>query len=106
MSVAFVERLLRSCVDLRFTPYTWRRCLLAAMVVADKVYEDYAVWNADFVSMFPKSDIQVEQGKGLFFFFFEPIRCKDVNSLERAFLNAIEFATTVRQGLPGLFGRF
>jgi hypothetical protein len=45
------------------------------MVVADKCYEDYAVWNADFVSMFDRSDIH------------------DMNALERAFLVAIDFST-------------
>lgn len=44
-------------------------------VVADKCYEDYAVWNADFVSMFNRSDIQ------------------DMNGLERSFLTTIDFAT-------------
>jgi hypothetical protein len=49
--------------------------VVAAMVVADKVFEDYAVWNADFVAMFPKSNIQ------------------DINNLERSFLNGIAFNT-------------
>lgn len=96
MAVAFVERLLRAG-PVGLSAFTWRRVLLAALVVsdvafflslflvlspdarsqvADKCFEDYAVWNADFVSMFRRSDIQ------------------DLNSLERSFLTTIEFATT------------
>ncbi len=42
------------------------------------VYTDYAVWNADFLSLFPQMDIQ------------------DLNSLEREFLNFIQYATTFK----------
>jgi hypothetical protein len=55
-----------------------RRAVTIAIVVADKVFEDYAVWNADFLALFPLSNIG------------------DLNSLEREFLNAIQFNTTFK----------
>jgi hypothetical protein len=42
-----------------------------------KVFEDAAVWNADFLIMFPKSDIA------------------DINWLEREFLTRLQFETTM-----------
>ncbi len=35
--------------------HTWRRVTLAAVIVADKVYEDYAIWNTDMLPLFPHS---------------------------------------------------
>src|SRR5689334_16884451 len=58
--------------------HTWRRIVLASLIVADKVFEDYAVWNADFLSLFPQTDIQ------------------DLNTLEREFLNFLQYATTFK----------
>lgn len=77
MTVSYIEKILRDPAVL-MTEHTWRRITLAALIVADKVFEDYAVWNADFLSLFPASDIQ------------------DLNTLEREFLNFIQFATTFR----------
>ncbi len=38
--------------------HTWRRLTLTAMIVADKVYEDYAIWNTDVLPLFPHSSAQ------------------------------------------------
>ncbi len=81
MVVHYIEKLLRlNAAEVALTAFTWRRLLIAALIVADKVFEDYAVWNADFVSMFPRSDIG------------------DINALEREFLNRIQFGTSVGAG--------
>ena len=65
--------------------FTWRRLVLAALILADKVFEDYAVWNADFLTLFPESDIN------------------DLNNLEMAFLNYLNFET---QFLASDFARY
>lgn len=58
MTVSYIEKVLAN-PSIVMTVHTWRRITLAALIVADKVFEDYAVWNADFLSLFPQSNIQV-----------------------------------------------
>lgn len=77
MTVSYIEKVLKA-PGVIMTIHTWRRICLAALIVADKVFEDYAVWNADFLSLFPQSDIQ------------------DLNALERVFLDLIGYATTFK----------
>ncbi len=77
MTVSYIEKVLAN-QSIVMNAYTWRRISLAALIVADKVFEDYAVWNADFLSLFPQSSIQ------------------DLNALEREFLNFMGFMTTFK----------
>jgi hypothetical protein len=58
--------------------YTWRRIALSALILADKVFEDYAIWNADFLNLFPSSSIN------------------DLNALERDTLQFMDFMTTFK----------
>jgi hypothetical protein len=52
--------------------------VLAAIILASKVWEDQAVWNVDFVSVFPK------------------VTVKDLNNLERNMLNALQFNVSLK----------
>ena len=74
MTLAYVERLLyNSKVKIELTASTWRRIVLSAIIVSDKVFEDYAVWNVDFMNMVPLSSVE------------------DLNKLERNFLTCLNF---------------
>ena len=77
MTVSYVEKALAH-PGVLLTLHTWRRITLAALIVADKVFEDYAVWNADFLALFPQSTIA------------------DLNQLEREFLNSMHFETAFK----------
>jgi len=78
MTLAYIERLLlNKKVKIELTHNTWRRIVLAAMIVSDKVFEDYAVWNVDFMNMVPASSVE------------------DLNKLERKFLTYLNFKTAL-----------
>eukprot|EP01091_Cochliopodium_minus_P014661 TRINITY_DN5004_c0_g1_i1.p1 TRINITY_DN5004_c0_g1~~TRINITY_DN5004_c0_g1_i1.p1 ORF type:complete len:312 (-),score=104.26 TRINITY_DN5004_c0_g1_i1:30-965(-) len=78
MTLAYIERiLLNKKVKIELTSNTWRRILLSAMIVSDKVFEDYAVWNVDFMNMVPMSSVD------------------DLNKLERKFLTYLQFKTSL-----------
>jgi hypothetical protein len=52
MAVAYLERIERTS-SFHLFPYNWRRTLLSALILASKVWEDQAVWNIDFIELFP-----------------------------------------------------
>jgi len=52
MGVAYLERIEKYSYFYLF-PYNWRRTLLSALILASKVWEDQAVWNVDFIELFP-----------------------------------------------------
>jgi hypothetical protein len=54
MAVGYLERV---SVNANFQLYAfnWRRIILANMILASKVWEDQAVWNVDFIDMFPST---------------------------------------------------
>jgi len=52
MAVAYLERIER-VNNYHLFPYNWRRIVLAALILASKVWEDQAVWNIDFIELFP-----------------------------------------------------
>jgi len=52
MAVAYIDRI-EETSKLKLFGYNWRRCILANMILASKVWEDQAVWNVDFIDMFP-----------------------------------------------------
>jgi len=52
MAVAYLERIEKNS-NFHIFPYNWRRILLSAMILASKVWEDQAVWNVDFIELFP-----------------------------------------------------
>lgn len=72
LCLSYVERVI-SEAQLTMMARTWRRITLAALILASKVWEDQAVWNVDFVSVFPSVDVQ------------------DLNELEKVFLKLIQY---------------
>jgi len=61
------------------TPANWRRVLLCALLVADKVWEEDVVCNADYCSdSFPNLTVD------------------DINQLEREFLSALDFKLVLK----------
>lgn len=52
MAVAYIERIQKTS-GFHLFPYNWRRTLLSALILASKVWEDQAVWNVDFIELFP-----------------------------------------------------
>jgi len=51
MGVAYVERIV--AMGFKMYPFNWKRVILAALILASKVWEDQAVWNVDFLELFP-----------------------------------------------------
>jgi hypothetical protein len=76
MCLAYVERLI-ALSGLVLTPYNWRRVVLGALILASKVWEEQAVWNADFLELFPA------------------ITVNDLNLLERHYLHLLQFNVTL-----------
>jgi len=52
MGVAYLNRIMASSA-LVLTPGNWRRVILSCLILASKVWEDQAVWNVDFLDLFP-----------------------------------------------------
>jgi len=81
MALGYIDRLLSLVSNLHLHACNWRRITLGAVILASKVWEDQAVWNADFLSVFPNLQIT------------------DLNRLERQFLNAIKFMVTLKSSV-------
>jgi hypothetical protein len=80
MTIAYVDRFL-TLTSIKINPVNWRRIVLASAIVASKVWEDLAVWNADFLVIFPNLDVT------------------DLNCLEREMLAALEFVVSLKASL-------
>jgi hypothetical protein len=80
MALAYIDRLL-SLTSLHLHASNWRRITLGALILASKVWEDLAVWNADFLQVFPNISVD------------------DLNRLERQFLNAIQYMVTLKSSV-------
>jgi len=77
MVVAYVDRI-KKYSDLTLNYANWRRVILEAMLLAEKIWEDETVWNIDLIlTSFPYLGIS------------------DLNSLELKFLTAVEFDVTL-----------
>ena len=72
MCLAYLDRLLLS-TPVRMHATNWRRLILSSLILASKVWEDQAVWNVDFLSVFPNVSVT------------------DLNALERKFLQALSY---------------
>ena len=72
MCLAYTERLLAS-TPIRMHASNWRRLVLSSLILASKVWEDQAVWNVDFLSVFPMVSV------------------KDLNALERTYLRVLNY---------------
>lgn len=51
MAVGYLERIIAG--GFKMYPFNWKRIILAALILASKVWEDQAVWNVDFLELFP-----------------------------------------------------
>jgi len=80
MSLAYIDRLL-SLTNLHLHASNWRRVTLGAIIVSSKVWEDQAIWNVDFLNVFPYISVE------------------DLNRLERQFLNAIQYMVTLKSSV-------
>jgi len=77
MVLIFIERLI-SFSKLTIDGTNWRRVCFGAIIVASKVWEDTAVWNSDFKSVFPF------------------LKLTDLAKLEREFLRLLDFNVAIR----------
>ncbi|KAI8820208.1 uncharacterized protein EV422DRAFT_568162 [Fimicolochytrium jonesii] len=84
ITLIYVERMLNN-MNLRMTAQNWTRIILGGLVLASKVWDDHAVWNIDFVQIFPDVDVA------------------DMNELERYYLVALEFNINVK---PSTYARY
>jgi len=57
MGVAYIERITLNFGFVIY-PFNWRRIILATLMLASKVWEDQAVWNVDFLELFPLATTQ------------------------------------------------
>lgn len=52
LALVYIERLISS-TGLTLACFNWRKVVLSCIILATKVYEELAVWNADFKEVFP-----------------------------------------------------
>lgn len=77
MSLIYIERLLE-ITKMTIDASNWRRVLLGSLIIASKVWEDLAVWNQDFLSVFNNT-----------------IPVTDFNQLELQFLHLSQYKLTI-----------
>lgn len=77
LCLAYIERLI---ANTRITLHAsnWRRVTLGALILASKVWEDQAVWNVDFLSVFPNVSVN------------------DLNKLEKYFLELVTYNVSLK----------
>jgi len=80
LCLAYIERLI-SNTNITLHASNWRRVVLSALILASKVWEDQAVWNVDFLSVFPSVTVQ------------------DLRLLEKKLLGYIQYNVNVTGGL-------
>nr|VZI31079.1 unnamed protein product [Spirometra erinaceieuropaei] len=84
VALVYLERLING-LELHIVPWSWRRQLLSCILLACKVLDDQAVWNADYCQLL--KDVHVE----------------DLNELERHTLSLIQFNTSVP---PSVYAKY
>jgi len=77
LAVAYIDKI-GSSRKTKLCPANWRRVLLSALLLSEKVYEDQAVWNIDYAKSFPEISVD------------------DLRQLEREFLIKIQFELTLK----------
>ncbi|KAH8548674.1 hypothetical protein BGW37DRAFT_505845 [Umbelopsis sp. PMI_123] len=80
ITLIYIERMLRSSqIDLY--DGNWRLTVLGALLLAVKVWDDCAVYNIDFISLFPEIGVRY------------------MNSLERFFIRALNYDVSIKSSL-------
>ncbi|KAL6069528.1 Cyclin Y [Balamuthia mandrillaris] len=77
LCLAYIERLI-SATGVTLHASNWRRIILSSLILASKVWEDQAVWNVDFLSVFPNVDVN------------------DLNKLEKYFLELVGYNVSLK----------
>jgi hypothetical protein len=80
LCLAYIERII-ALTGLSLHASNWRRVTLSALILASKVWEDQAVWNVDFLSVFPCITVQ------------------DLAQLEKVVLNLLQFNVSLKASL-------
>lgn len=80
LCLAYIERII-GLSGITIHASNWRRVVLAALILASKVWEDQAVWNVDFLSVFPCVTVQ------------------DLAQLEKTVLNLLKFNVSLKASL-------
>jgi hypothetical protein len=80
LALAYTERLI-GLSGITLHASNWRRVVLSTIILASKVWEDLAVWNVDFVSIFKNLNI------------------KDLGFLEKQLLKLLEYNVSVPSSL-------
>jgi len=52
MALAYLDRI-QNNTDFKMNVLNWKRTTLSCLILASKVWEDQAVWNVDFLDLFP-----------------------------------------------------
>jgi len=72
MCMIYINRVVDR-TKITFHPCNWRRLVLSSLILASKVWEELAVWNVDFLDLFPN------------------ISVRDLNRLEKYVLRYLDF---------------
>jgi len=80
LCLAYIERII-ALTGLSLHASNWRRVTLSALILASKVWEDQAVWNVDFLSVFPCVTVH------------------DLAQLEKVILNLLQFNVSLKASL-------
>eukprot|EP01101_Sappina_pedata_P009067 TRINITY_DN5170_c0_g1_i1.p1 TRINITY_DN5170_c0_g1~~TRINITY_DN5170_c0_g1_i1.p1 ORF type:complete len:310 (-),score=107.07 TRINITY_DN5170_c0_g1_i1:76-966(-) len=80
LCLAYIERMI-SVAHLLVNASNWRRVTLSALILASKVWEDQAVWNVDFMSI------------------FDCVTAQDLGQLEKLILNLLQFNVSLKAAL-------
>lgn len=80
LSLAYTERLLETG-KLTLISTNWRRVILSCIILASKVWEDQAVWNVDFVNVFPRLTVA------------------DLNRMEKIVLSLLQYNVSLHASL-------
>eukprot|EP01095_Lingulamoeba_sp_RSL-Kostka_P000509 TRINITY_DN107_c1_g2_i1.p1 TRINITY_DN107_c1_g2~~TRINITY_DN107_c1_g2_i1.p1 ORF type:complete len:154 (-),score=40.39 TRINITY_DN107_c1_g2_i1:163-624(-) len=80
MMLAYIERT-STLTNLTVDSTNWRRVVLSTLILASKVWEDQAVWNVDFLSVFPT------------------VTVKDLGQLEKILLRLLQYNVSLKSSL-------
>eukprot|EP01100_Stratorugosa_tubuloviscum_P004704 TRINITY_DN2189_c0_g1_i2.p1 TRINITY_DN2189_c0_g1~~TRINITY_DN2189_c0_g1_i2.p1 ORF type:complete len:857 (+),score=356.85 TRINITY_DN2189_c0_g1_i2:34-2571(+) len=80
MALAYIERVI-SHTEITLHASNWRRICLSSFLLASKVWEEMAVWNVDFIDIFPGVSI------------------RDLNRMEKQFLMFLQYNVSLKASL-------